>query len=100
MKKIVKFSCYIEEYKDQSGKLCARLRDKQTNKKVVLTGRNIDKRHFLRFLAQARININLMPTVYDRDGSDIIAVRGYVTSNTIDEIEVCIDIENGGYLYE
>lgn len=100
MKELVKFDCYIEEYKNQTGNLCARLRDKATNKKIALIGINADKEHLLRFLSQAKINNNLMPTVYNRDGSDIVAVRGYVTSDTIDEIEVCIDIENGGYLYE
>lgn len=27
MKELTKISCYIEEYKNQNGKLCARLRD-------------------------------------------------------------------------
>lgn len=100
MKELVKFDCYIEEYKNQTGNLCARLRDKETNRKIVLIGKNVDKEHLLRFLSQAKINNNIMPTVYNRDGSDIVAVRGYVTSDTVDEIEICIDIESGGYLYE
>lgn len=100
MKELTKIECYIEEYKNQSGSMCVRLRDKHTNKKVVLTGKNADKEHLLRFLSQAKINNSLMPTVYDRNGSDIVAVRGYVISDTEDEIEVCIDIENGGYLFE
>lgn len=100
MKELVKFDCYIEEYKNQTGNLSARLRDKETNKKIVLTGRNADKVHLLKFLSQAKINNNLMPTIYNRNGSDIVAVRGYVVSDTADEIEVCIDIETGGYLFE
>lgn len=100
MKNLIKISCYIEEYKNQSGAICARLRDKETNKKVILTEKNTDKEHLLRFLSQAKVNNNLMPTVYNRTGSDIVAVRGYVISDTEDEIEVCIDIENGGYLFE
>ena len=43
MKELVKISCYIEEYSNQNGKLCARLRDKTSNKKVVLMGHNTDK---------------------------------------------------------
>lgn len=65
-----------------------------------MTRRNVDKIHLLKFLSQAKINNNLIPTIYNRNGSDIVAVRGYVVSNTIDEIEVCIDIETGGYLFE
>ena len=42
MKELVKISCYIEEYSNQNGKLCARLRDKASNKKVVLMGHNTD----------------------------------------------------------
>ena len=55
MKELVKISCYIEEYSNQNGKLCARLRDKASNKKVVLMGHNTDKNHLLRFLTQAKI---------------------------------------------
>ena len=45
MIELVKISCYIEEYSNQNGKLCARLRDKASNKKVVLMGHNTDKNH-------------------------------------------------------
>ena len=41
-----------------------------------------------------------MPTIYDKDGVDIVAVRGYIVSDTPEEIEVNIDIETGGYLFE
>ena len=67
MKELVKISCYIEEYSNQNGKLCARLRDKTSNKKVVLMGHNTDKNHLLRFLAQAKIHQDIMPTIYDKD---------------------------------
>ena len=56
MNKLVKISCYIEEYSKQNGKLCARLRDKASNKKVVLSGHNTDRNHLLRFLAQAKMH--------------------------------------------
>ena len=64
MKELVKISCYIEEYSNQNGKLCARLRDKASNKKVVLMGHNTDKNHLLRFLTQAKIHQDIMPTIY------------------------------------
>lgn len=100
MKELVKISCYIEEYNNQNGKLCARLRDKISNKKVVLTGHNTDKNHLLRFLTQAKIHQDIMPTIYDKDGKDIVAVRGYIVSDVPEEIVVNIDIEMGGYLFE
>ncbi len=100
MKKSVKISCYIEEYKNQSGQLCASIRDKKTNKIVTLNGASVDKRHFLMFLSQAKIQQGIMPTIYDRDGSDIIAICGYIVSETDNEINVCIDTNDGGYLFE
>ena len=38
--------------------------------------------------------------IYDKDGKDIVAVRGYIVSDAPDEIVVNIDIEMGGYLFE
>lgn len=66
MQEIKKWNCYIEEYKNEEGKLCARLRDKDTNKKVALIGINTDKDHLLRFMSQAKINLHMMPTVFDK----------------------------------
>ena len=43
---------------------------------------------------------SIMPTIYERDGSDIIAIRGYIESETDVEINVCIDTIGGGYLFE
>ena len=100
MKELVKISCYIEEYSNQNGKLCARLRDKTSNKKVVLMGHISVKYHLLWFLALAIIHLDIMPSIYDKDGKDIVAVRGYIVSDAPDEIVVNIDIEMGGYLFE
>lgn len=94
-----KVNCYIEEYK-YDGNLMARLRDKKTDKKVVLVGENLDKNHFLRFLSQARFRNNVMPTIFEKNGEDLVAVRGKIILETDDEIEVSIDIENGGYMIE
>lgn len=100
MNNLMKISCYIEEYRNQNGVLCARLRDKSSNKKVILSGQNAEKAHFLTFLSQAKIHQDVMPTIYEKDGTDIVAVTGYVMSVTSEEIEVNIDAETGGYLFE
>ena len=31
-----KFDCYIEEYTNNENKLCARLREKKSNKKIII----------------------------------------------------------------
>jgi hypothetical protein len=100
MNEIKKWSCYIEEYKNEEGKLCARLRDKVTNKKVAIVGINADKYHLLRFMSQAKNNLHMMPTVFDKNGMNIVAVRGYLDSEDEDEIAVNIEVETGGYLFE
>lgn len=100
VKDLVKINCYIQEYLNQAGDICARLRDKETDRIIILSGMNVDKDHLLMFLSQARVHRDMMPTVFDRDGSDIVAVRGYIVSDTSEEIEVCIDIETGGYLFK
>ncbi len=100
MKELVKIDCYIEEYKNQSNCFSARLRDKKTNKKIILSGKNVNKEHLLKFLSQAKINQDIMPTIYERNGTDKIAVRGYIVSVKEESIEVCIDVESGGYLFE
>ena len=43
---------------------------------------------------------DIMPTIYDKDGEDIVAVRGYIVSDAPEEKVVNIDIETGGYLFE
>lgn len=95
-----KINCYIEEYNNEKGNLCARLREKETNKKVTMIGVNVDKKHLMKFLSQAKINQSIMPTIYEREGKDIIAVRGIIQSQNEDEIIINIDVETGGYLFE
>lgn len=94
----MKYCCYIEEYKNEQGKLCARLRDKRTNKIVSIIGKNVDKNHLLRFLSQAKSNQEIMPSVYERDGSDIVAVKGISVLES--ENEIIIDVDSGGYIFE
>ncbi|MDE7233739.1 MAG: hypothetical protein K2N29_01625 [Ruminiclostridium sp.] len=100
MQEVMKWECYIEEYRNEQGNLSARLRDKKTNKKVSIGGDHANKGHLLRFLSQAKINQNIMPTVFDKDGSDIVAVRGYLFSEDDTDILVNIDVETGGYTFE
>ena len=100
MEKVIKVNCFMEEYKNSEDNVCVRLRDKITNKKVVITGENIDKEHFLRILSQAKINQYIMPTIFQRKGTDIVAVRGYKTSEDECSIVINIDCESGGYLFE
>lgn len=99
MQKLIKLECYIEEYRNQKNLLSARLRDKKTNKRIVLVRKNLDKNHLLRFLSQAKLNQDIMPTIYEQNGKDKIIVCGYIVSSTEESIEICIDIENGGYLF-
>ena len=74
MQKLIKLECYIEEYRNQKNLL-------------------------LRFLSQAKLNQDIMPTIYEQNGKDKIIVCGYIVSSTKESIEICIDIENGGYLF-
>lgn len=98
--KIDKISCYIEEYRNQQGNICARLRGKVSNKRISIIGNNTDKNHLLRFLPQAKLNQQMMPTIFDRNGIDIVAVRGVVSSEDNEEIIINIDVESGGYVFE
>lgn len=99
MKREIKIECYLEEYSDQQGRLCARLRDKKSDRVVVLSG-NVNKSHLLRFMSQAKNHQNVIPTIFDKNGMDIIAVRGYILSETDTEVNVCVDTPHGGYLFE
>ena len=94
-----KIACYIEEYTNNDNKLCARLRDKKTNKKVVILTNDDSKWHLLRFLSAAKRNVDIMPTVFDQNGNDIVAVYGRKKKEN--KATIFIDIANeGGYLFE
>ena len=41
-----------------------------------------------------------MPTIYDKNGKDIVSVRGIIIDNNLDEIVVDINVESGGYLFD
>lgn len=95
-----KLECYIEEYLNENQQLCARIRDKQTGKRVEMIGDFYVKAHFLRFLSQAKLNINIMPTVFEPDGVDIVAVRGIKRNE--DDTSIVIELTGlgAGYLFE
>lgn len=83
--------CYIEEYENQ-GRLCARLRDKATNKKVVFWLSPRDKTaakqkyELLEFLSDAkRMN---RPDFYKKDGDESIVVQALLLSESDDTIEL------------
>lgn len=41
-----------------------------------------------------------MPTVFDKDGKDIVAVRGMCIGETDASIDVNPYVQNGGFLFE
>ena len=95
-----KLDCYIEEYKNESGSLCARLRDKASNKCVVIQGDDAQKRHLLRFLSTAKKHIDVMPTIFQREGKDVVAVRGIIKNRVDDSLEVSLEALGAGYLFQ
>lgn len=98
MKHEVKIECYLEEYKNSEGQLCARIKDRKTEKTVVLSG-DVSKSHFLRFLSAARICQDAASTICDKNSTDIIVVHGYVVDETDNKITVCVNTPNGGYVF-
>lgn len=99
---MMKYECYVEEYMNARGVLSARLRDKKTDKKVVLVSEDpLFRVQFLAFLSQAKLHTDVMPTIFDRNGTDIVAIRGLLLRETANEIEVDpYGCEGGGFLYE
>ena len=94
-----KIKCYIEEYQNDEGNLCARLREKTTGRKVEIQGDFLEKQHFLRFLSQAKKHVEIMPTVYDKEGKDSVTLRGTVLKEDEKSIQISIDAPGAGYNY-
>ena len=86
------YQCYIEEY-CSNGALCARLREKSSDKQVILV--NADKMHFLQFLSVAKMQFSVMPTIFDRNGDDFVLVQGTL----VKEDAACIYLKDAGYLF-
>lgn len=84
-------SCYIEEYENNGG-LCARLRDKDTNKHIVLwtSPRDVaaieQKKGLLEYLSEAK-KMN-RPELYKKDGTEYILIQAILLSETNDAIEL------------
>lgn len=85
------YKCYIEEYMS-GGRLCARLRDKLTGKKIVSISTDLSgKSHLLRFLSECKIwsyqfnNYDIFDSI--SDGAYIL-VLGDVYSIRTDKIEL------------
>ena len=91
-----KFDCYIEEYINSENKLRVRLREKRSNKIIVLDGDSFVREHLYWFLSVAK----KMPTLFSREGSDIVAVRGIKKSENDKVIEISLNAIGSGYLLE
>lgn len=50
-------------------------------------------------MSQAKINLHVMLTVFDMNGTDIVAVRGYLNPEDEDEIAVNIGTVTDEYLF-
>ncbi len=97
---VEKFDCYIEEYTNSENKLCARLREKRSNKRIVLCSGSDERNNMLRFLSLVKKNIELMPTVFDRDGDDIVAVQGIKQAENDESIQISFDAIGAGCFFE
>ena len=85
---------------ESENKLRVRLREKRSNKIIVLDGDFFVREHLYWFLSVAKKNIELMPTVFSREGSDIVAVRGIKKSENDEVIEISLNAIGTGYLFE
>lgn len=83
--------CYIEEY-EENGELCARFRDKETNREIVFWTSPRDasaieqKNDLLEFLSETKKKNN--SEFYKKDGTDCILIQAILLSESSDTIEV------------
>ncbi len=97
---MIRWECYIEEYESKNG-LAAHLRDKKTNKKISIQATSLEaKMRLLQFLGGAKAYKDVMPTVFDRDGEDIVAVYGIKQKENKNTIFIDTDKDGGGYRFE
>lgn len=97
---MTKWECYIEEYTSENG-LAARLRDKKTNKKISIQTHSLESEmHFLRFLNAAKLHIEIMPTIFEHNGEDIVVLYGTKQKENKNTIFVSIDKNGSGYFFE
>lgn len=90
--------CYVSEYLNDEGKTCARLKDKKTDKKVVMVTKKNDVSWKLIKLMQYASMI--APELKDRFGSEAIKVVGDLVSDNKEIIEINIDVDGGGYWWD
>ncbi len=67
---------------------------------IVILGDDIIKNHFIRFLSAAKKYTDIMPTVYDREGVDVVIVHGLVENESNNIIEVEIGAPGAGYMFQ
>lgn len=78
------YQCYIEEYTNDSGQLCARLRDRDSGKKIIFDANEHDRVKLLMFLSHCKIFGDTYYTV--EPSNEYICARGYVREETDSEI--------------
>ena len=100
MSRVSSTRCYIEQYENDRGQRSARLREKNTGRKVDLgitdgAGRN----DFLLFLSAAAANESLMPDVFSKTGeADAVLVSGDIDFDAPDEIRYIYNDRLSSYL--
>lgn len=99
MRPTAQAKCYIEEYTNERGQLSARLREKDSGRKVDL-GLTADSRdEFLRFLGAARMNSDQLPGVFDKTSDEsCVIVTGDLDFDAPDEIRFIYN-ESLSYLF-
>jgi hypothetical protein len=80
--------CYVEEYRNETGMLTARLREKETGRRVELGFTDRDgKTRLVLFLSSVRRRAEAWPNVFEKDGRKAyIEIDGDVEFDTPDEI--------------
>lgn len=88
--------CYVIE-DESNGIKDVKMIDKRSSKVVSLSGSNLDLGHLSLFLNMTRFQHDVMPTIYEPDGSDIVVVHGRIKKETEEKLKVTIDVDGGGY---
>ena len=73
---------------------------KSSNKRIVILANDQIKMHFLRFLSAAKRYETIMPTVFEKNGTDMIVVTGLISCENQDCIEVSLEVPGAGYLFQ
>ncbi len=57
------------------------------------------QKSFIAFSLSGKTQSRYSVTIYEQNGKDKIVVCVYIVSSIDESIEICIDIENGRYLF-